>query len=205
VSLPAAGRPVAEATDQSDATADLLRRALLALAVLGGIGTALELVLLRHWDNPLELTPFAFLVALGVGFAVLVRRPGRRSVLAARIAGAAVAVSGAIGVFVHVRANYEAAPLDFRFTATWPTTPEPIRWLLAATDTVGPSPTLAPAALTFAALCLLAATLHHPALRPADREVSESPARALRTSEESQRHHRLGPDVDPSLNAGDPR
>ena len=199
--LPAADRPA----PVTDATTDLLRRALLGLAALGGIGTAIELVLLRHWDNPLELTPFAFLVALGIGLVVLVRRPGRRSVLAARIAGAAVAVSGAIGVFIHVRANYEAAPLDFRFTATWPTTPEPIRWLLAATDTVGPSPTLAPAALTFAALCLLAATLRHPALEPAAREVSEKFAAALRTTEESERHHRFEPDVDPSLIAGDPR
>jgi hypothetical protein len=50
------------------------------------------------------------------------------------------------------------------YTATWPTTPEPIRWLLAATDTVGPTPTLAPASLAFVALALLFATLRHPAL-----------------------------------------
>jgi hypothetical protein len=100
-----------------------------------------------------------------VAIAILATGTGRRGIRAVRLIATAVAVSGAIGVFIHVRANYESAPLDFRYTDTWATTAEPIRWLLAATDTVGPSPTLAPAALTFAALALLAATLRHPSLR----------------------------------------
>ena len=176
VSLPSADAATAVAT------AGLLRRSLVALAAIGGVGTGLELVLLRHWDNELEVIPFAALAVLGVAMLVLIRRPGRRSVLAARWLAAGVAVAGAIGVFIHVRSNYEVAPLDFRYTASWPTTAEPIRWLLAATDTVGPSPTLAPAALTFAAFCLLAATLHHPAL---DRSVALSePARGSHNSEE---------------------
>jgi hypothetical protein len=142
----------------------LLRRWLIALSALAASGTALELVLLRHWDNGLELVPFISIAVIGLAIGVLAREPGRRAVRAVRLIAITVAVSGAIGVFIHIRSNYEAAPLDFRFTDSWPTTAEPIRWLLAATDTVGPSPTLAPAALTFAALALLAATLRHPAL-----------------------------------------
>ena len=143
--------------------AAFLRRSLLGLAALGTLGTALELVLLRHWDNALELIPFAALGVLGVAIVMMARRPGARSVAIARALALSVLIVSAAGVFIHIRSNYEAAPLDFRYTASWPTTPEPIRWLLAATDTVGPSPTLAPAAIAFLALALLIVTLRHPA------------------------------------------
>ena len=142
---------------------ELLRRALLWLASVATLGTALELVLLRHWDNPLELIPFVAIAAVSVAIVLVGRRPTARSVAAARVLGSLVLATSVFGVFVHVRANYEAAPLDFRYTASWPTTPEPLRWLLAATDTVGPSPSLAPAAIAFIALALLLATLRHPA------------------------------------------
>lgn len=153
----------------TDPEGPLLRRWLIAISALATVGTVLELLLLRHWDNGLEVIPFVSLAILGGAIAILASASSSRAVRVARLVASAVAASGAIGVFIHVRANYEAAPLDFRYTDSWPTTAEPIRWLLAATDTVGPSPTLAPAALTFAALALLAATLHHPALAGARR------------------------------------
>ena len=149
--------------DQSTSSADTLRRGLVWLAIVGTIGTTLELILIRHWDNALELIPFVALAVLAVAIVLVVRRPTARSIAVARGLAMAVLVTSAIGVAIHIRSNYEAAPLDFRYTASWPTTPEPIRWLLAATDTVGPSPTLAPAAIAFMALALLIATLRHPA------------------------------------------
>jgi hypothetical protein len=174
------------ATDiAADSEGPLLRRWLIAISGLAAVGTALELLLLRHWDNGLEVTPFVSLATLGVAIAILAYAHSARAVHVARLVSSVVAASGAIGVFIHVRANYEAAPLDFRFTDSWPTTAEPIRWLLAATDTVGPSPTLAPAALTFAALALLAATLRHPALAGARQASSlrhsENPPSVLMT------------------------
>ena len=169
----------------ADSEGPLLRRWLIAISGLAAVGTALELLLLRHWDNGLEVIPFVSLAVLGVAIAILAAARSPRTVHVARLVASVVAASGAIGVFIHVRANYEAAPLDFRFTDSWPTTAEPIRWLLAATDTVGPSPTLAPAALTFAALALLAATLRHPALAGARQatliEHSENPPSVLMT------------------------
>ncbi len=140
------------------------RRWLIALAAIGTIGTALELALLRHWDDGLQVIPFVALGALGLAIVLVARRPTARSIRVARILTGAVLVTSAIGVFVHVRANYETAPLDFRYTDSWPTTSEPVRWLLAATDTVGPSPSLAPLAMAFVALVLLLATMDHPAL-----------------------------------------
>jgi hypothetical protein len=154
----------ANTSRSSLSTPELLRRSLIGLAALGGIGTALELGLLRHWNSLLEWIPWISLAILAAALALLVIRPRRRRVLLARALAAVVAASGVIGVIVHIRQNYEAAPLDFHYTASWPTTPEPIRWLLAATDTVGPSPTLAPMALAFIALALLFATLRHPVL-----------------------------------------
>ena len=159
----------------TDAEGPLLRRWLIVISALAAVGAAIELILLRHWDNGLELIPFVSLAVLGGAIAILATARGTRAAGAVRISrilAAAVAASGAIGVFIHVRANYEAAPLDFRYTDSWPTTAEPIRWLLAATDTVGPSPTLAPAALTFAALALFAATLRHPAFLRAGHRFS---------------------------------
>lgn len=153
-----------EVSRSSLSTPELLRRSLIGLAALGGIGTTLELGLLRHWSSLLAWIPWISLASLAAALAFLVIRPRRRRVLLARGLAAVVAASGLVGVLVHIRENYEAAPLDFHYTASWPTTPEPIRWLLAATDTVGPSPTLAPMALAFIALALLFATLRHPAL-----------------------------------------
>jgi hypothetical protein len=161
---------VVRVSRSSLSTPELLRRSLLGLAAISGAGTALELGLLRHWNSLLEWIPWISLAILVVAMAFVVVRPRRRRVRIARALAAVVAASGLIGVLVHVRQNYEAAPLDFHYTASWPTTPEPIRWLLAATDTVGPSPTLAPAALTFVAMALLCATLRHPALDDASDE-----------------------------------
>jgi hypothetical protein len=141
-----------------------IRRGLLALAAGGTIGVALELLLLRHWTEARELIAWVAVAVLGVAVSLAIRRPTRRTILVARGLGVVVLVTSAIGVFVHVWVNYEAAPLDARYTTSWPTTSEPVRWLLAATDTVGPSPSLAPLALAFVALVLLLALVQHPAL-----------------------------------------
>lgn len=142
-----------------------LRRGLALLAILGTVGIALELALLRHWAGPLQLIPWAGVALLGVALLVLRARASRRAVLALRILAAAVLVLGVIGVVVHVHENYEAGPLDRRYAATWETTPEWQRWAMAATDTVGPAPSLAPTALSFVALTLLLGTIGHRALR----------------------------------------
>lgn len=91
-------------------------------------------------------------------------RPTARSVRLARVVAVVVAVAGALGVVEHVVANYDAAPLDYRYGARWPSMSMASRWWAAATKTVGPAPPLTPAVLAWAALCLWFATLRHPAL-----------------------------------------
>jgi hypothetical protein len=152
----------------AEPTAALLRRGLVGLAAVGTVGTALELALLRHWNGGLQVIPFAALGVLGLAIGLVARRPSARSIRVARILAMVVLVTSVVGVFVHVQSNYEAAPLDFRYTDSWPTTSEPVRWLLALTDTVGPSPSLAPLAMAFVAVALLLAALRHPALSEAD-------------------------------------
>jgi hypothetical protein len=82
----------------------------------------------------------------------------------ARALGLLVAGSGGYGVLAHVRANYAAGPLDFRYETRWASMSAPDRWWTAVSDTVGHSPTLAPGALALAAGCLVLATVGHPTL-----------------------------------------
>jgi hypothetical protein len=147
-----------------DQGARRLRQGLLAIAAVGTVTTAIELAFLRHWTNILELIPWLSLALLACAIVPLLAGPTRARLRRARwIAIVNGAIAG-LGVLVHVWQNYEAAPLDYRYTASWPTTPEPVRWLLAFTDTVGPTPSLAPAALAFVSVCLLLATVVHPLL-----------------------------------------
>jgi hypothetical protein len=83
----------------------------------------------------------------------------------ARAVALTVVVVAAFGIFEHVKANYDARPLDRRFSTRWQTMSEPSRWWAAASGGVGPSPALAPAVLAQAAACLALATAHHPAAR----------------------------------------
>jgi hypothetical protein len=144
-------------------TETLLRRGLVGLAALSSAATVTELVLLQHWGKLLELIPWSALILLVVAIA-LVARPSRRNVLTARVLGVVVLGIASVGVVIHVWSNYDAGPLDAQYMYEWPTLSEPVRWLLAATSTVGPSPTLAPMALAFSSLCLLLATARHPVL-----------------------------------------
>lgn len=144
-------------------TETLLRRGLVGLAALSSAATVTELLLLQHWGKLLELIPWFALILLVVAI-LLVARPSRRNVLIARVLGIAVLGIASVGVVVHVWSNYNAGPLDAQYMYEWPTLSEPLRWLLAATSTVGPSPTLAPMALAFSSLCLLLATARHPVL-----------------------------------------
>jgi hypothetical protein len=81
-----------------------------------------------------------------------------------RVLAVAVFLSAGLGVVEHVVANYDAGPLDFRYSAKWATMSAGSRWWAAATESVGPAPALAPLVLAWSSLCLAFATLDHPAL-----------------------------------------
>ncbi|MCZ7527608.1 MAG: hypothetical protein M5U14_15245 [Acidimicrobiia bacterium] len=149
-------------------TVRLLRRALVLLAALGLVGTAVELALLRHWGSATRVIPWVALAALAAGVVLLAVRPQRGTVLAVRALAVAGVLSALVGVYEHVAANHGAGPLDLRYADAWATMSALSRWWAALTNSVGPSPVVAPAVLAQVALCLLFATVHHPALRVPD-------------------------------------
>lgn len=148
------------------ATTSALRRGLLGLAALTGGGIGVELAADRHWTQAIQLVAWVALVVLVVGI-VLVAKATAGRVRLARILMVAVMVSAVLGIWEHVEANHDAGELDFEYGERWESLSAPTRWWLAATKTVGPSPPLAPGALAQASLCVLLATLRHPARKPA--------------------------------------
>ena len=151
-----------------DADADVVgryRRFLLGTAAAIYVGAAVELGLVGHYADRLQIAPFV-LIALGLGSVVwahLATREGGvvgagRALVAVRLASALVVAGSVLGVVLHVKGNLEferevhpAAPLA---AALW----EAAR---------GASPLLAPGALALAGVLAAAATWRHPALRPA--------------------------------------
>jgi hypothetical protein len=156
-------------SSSAPAAAGALRRGLIALAVLGVAGTAVELAMERHWKSTVQLIPWFTLAVIAVGVVLLVVRPAAGRVRLVRVLMVVVFASATFGVFEHVSANYDAGPLDARYSKRWATMSTFDRWRAAATHAVGPSPPLAPAVVAQAALCLGLATLHHPALSGRER------------------------------------
>jgi len=150
-------------------------------AYVGSLGRVAQGVLQQVDRDPVQFVPWGALVVMVVALVLLVARPSRRALTAVRILAVAVMLTAGFGIFEHVLANYEAAPLDFRYTDRWATMSAPSRWWAAASEAVGPSPTLAPGVLAQSSLCLLFATLGHPA-RAEERPLASPPQKASTSS-----------------------
>lgn len=142
----------------------LFRRILLGLGGLIVAGTAVELAMERHWGTAVRLIPWVALGVITVTLLLVALSPGPWAIKLARVLAVVVIGSAAFGTWEHIRANYDAAPLDYRYSEKWATMSETSKWWKAATKGVGPSPILASGVLAQAALCTLAATVRHPAL-----------------------------------------
>lgn len=139
-------------------TITLLRRGLLGLASLTAAGTAVELAMERHWTQPEQLIPWGALVLVALAIGLLVGHPSTGRVRLAQLLAVIVVLVAAVGITAHVRANYEAGPLDYRYSASWDALSPGRKWWLASTRGVGPSPPLAPGAIAQAGLAVLLAT-----------------------------------------------
>ena len=140
-----------------------LRLALIGIAGLSIAGTAAELATLRHWNGTVQLIPWVITAVLAALTVLLLARPAPGAIRAVRAGAVAAILASAFGVVRHVVANYEAAPLDRVFGPRWDDMSALSRWWESATGGVGPAPSLAAGVLAQAALCLLAATIRHPA------------------------------------------
>ena len=123
--------------------------------LLGIRGLAAELLLLEHWDDPWQWSPF---VALALGLAsgvTLLRRPSRRGVRAFQGMMALFVATGALGVLLHYRGNAE-----FEVEQDPAVRGLALVWLAVR----GATPALAPGALAHLGLLGLLAAWRHPAL-----------------------------------------
>jgi hypothetical protein len=147
-----------------DSAAPLLRRGLLWLGGLTTIGIVVELLAERHWSAGSQWVAWA-IVAVGVGALILAAvASSHRAVMMARILAVAVIAGSVFGIWEHIESNHEAGELDQVYSASWESLPASQQWWLAVSKTVGPSPPFAPAALAQAGVCVLLATVKHPAL-----------------------------------------
>jgi hypothetical protein len=85
----------------------VVRRILLAVLVIGMTGTAVELLLLEHVEDGIQILPLAAIaLALGaLGWHAF--RASRASLLAVQVAMSLFLAAGVAGIFFHVRANLE--------------------------------------------------------------------------------------------------
>jgi hypothetical protein len=84
-----------------------LYRLLMAIFALGLLGTAMELLLLEHFEDALQFIPLV-LIGLGLGVATWYwRSRSAASSKAFRGTIALFALAGLVGVFLHYRGNVE--------------------------------------------------------------------------------------------------
>src|SRR4051812_19253384 len=79
------------------------------VAILLFAGTIVELVAVKHYQELMQLVPFALCIA-GIGAIGWVwRRPAPRAALAARVLMLVIAAGSLLGVYEHLEGNYSFA------------------------------------------------------------------------------------------------
>jgi hypothetical protein len=133
-----------------------LRQFLLVMSALLFVGTLVELWLINHMEDPIQLIPFA-LCGLGlIAVFVALLRPRRTSLLGLRACMGLLVLGSFLGVYLHIESN-----LGFhRELHPNASTGE---LLLGALG--GANPLLAPGILALTAALAVAATYYHPSLR----------------------------------------
>lgn len=122
----------------SESTLALARRIILIILLVGMVGILIELLLLEHFEDALQLVPLAL---LGLGLVSVVwhaRSPHRTSTRAVRAIMVLFLVSGVVGVFLHYRGNVE-----FERERR----PQAGAWALFREAMMGATPALAPGAM----------------------------------------------------------
>lgn len=151
-------------TRESETLASI-RKLLFAGLVLGVVGTAGELVLLRHIDMPTQWIPFGVLGVLGVVLAWHGMNPSRASVRAMQVLMAVLLVTGGLGVALHLDGNF-----DFERELH----PGEQGFELLRKTVAGATPALAPGSLALLGLIGFAQTYRHPSATGATRQENQS-------------------------------
>ncbi|MFI7483885.1 hypothetical protein ACH9EU_15880 [Kocuria sp. M1R5S2] len=137
----------------------IYRWALTLLGIATVLGALTELAMLRHWQGPAQLVPWAVLAVLLLAAVAWAVRRSPATVRAVQVA-AVVAVLGSVyGVYEHVLANLRAGPLDPRYAEVWESMSGAARLWAATSGAVGPSPVLVPGTMGLAGVLLWLAVL----------------------------------------------
>ena len=140
----------------SDSSA-AIRRVLLALLTFGLSGTAVELLLLGHYEASWQIVPLFFIGCALVVIAAHVMVGGTGTVQLLRVAMSALIVAGLIGVALHYRGS-----LEFQVEID----PTQSRWqLFTKAIRAKAPPALAPGVLVQFGLLGWLYAFRHPALR----------------------------------------
>jgi hypothetical protein len=86
---------------------ELLRRWILGVLALGLAGTVTELVLLEHYEQPMQFVPLVLIVAAVAAIAWQVMRNDAASLRAVEIIMALFVVAGFVGIAAHFRGSAE--------------------------------------------------------------------------------------------------
>ena len=138
------------------APVEVWRRLTLLLFLFGTAGTAIELLLLEHFEDPWQWAPLALLAAGTVGAGYLGLRPSRGAVLTLRALTVSYLVAAALGLYLHVESNVEFE-LELHPTMSGSE--------LIVETLMGAIPALAPGAMAQLGLLGLIICFRHPALR----------------------------------------
>lgn len=130
------------------------RRVLTLLGAGVALGALTELAMLRHWQGPAQLVPWAVLAVLLLAAAAWLVRRTAGTARTVQVAAAVSVLGSAYGVYEHVLANLRAGPLDPRYAEVWASMPGATQLWAAASGAVGPSPVLVPGMMGLAGVLL---------------------------------------------------
>jgi hypothetical protein len=88
-------------------TLDVIRRVLLAILLIGLAGTTIELLLLKHDEDPAQFIPLAL---IGIAFAAIAWHARDRGTASLRLFQTTMVlfiVAGVVGMYLHYMANVE--------------------------------------------------------------------------------------------------
>ena len=158
-------------------TLDSIRRVLLAILVVGLVGTATELLLLEHDEEVIQLIPFALIVAafLAIAWHALDQRGASLRVF--QVVMVLFIVAGGLGIVLHFRANVEfQREVDPSIAG---------RALIVKAMTAKTPPALAPGSMVQLGLIGLAYAYRYPSRRRSSGTTARAGLRPGTTGEES--------------------
>lgn len=136
-----------------------VRRLLLLLMLASLPGIALELLLLEHFDDPWQFTPYVIITLSLIALVWHALRPGKSSFRFLRVTMALSVLSGALGIVLHIKGN-----IEFELEMT----PGATGFPLFKEAMMGATPALAPGTMMLlGVLGLLYSVLAEPSREPA--------------------------------------